>query len=513
MSTRYEAHDDPWALLTQIESVALSDHDTPGAFAAQLADEQRWTMGQAIRVMAEYRRFLVLTQLGGRKVCPSQAVDEVWHLHLTQTRAYERLCSTVFGRFLHHEPSRGGATEDARHRDMYTRTLERYREVFGAAPPSDIWPDANVRFARPTPKAPTERTSLTLRLPLTPGRRALLLLTVSLTLGWWLGQGWSSVWATPQSVKPLMAGYAAVLLVVAVCVACWRHRQRVRDDLDPTAYALDPFEAAQMRGGIHCVVETALAEAVAAGRCRLEVLRDRLGRITGARLHHALASDGAGPSHLHPVVATGVAGEDGQLVLRSAVVARLVSTSAAIERRLEKAGLILSPAHGSAGRLLLSVVMAGLLTAAMWILIDSSVQQGPVALLVSLMTVNALLIAVVMMPRLSPEGLRAMYRFRQRHAAVLSGAASDRKTSAPDSGAGSATWVASAVALYGTQALVEDDRFLGINQALAFEPSIFGVHRGGSLGYAGGDAAPGGCGAADAGCGGGGCGGGGCGGG
>src|SRR5262249_47420226 len=75
------------------------------------------------------------------------AVDAAWHLHLTYTRSYwQRLCGGVLGRPLHHDPSRGGPDEAARHRHMYSRTLAAYREAFGQEPPADIWPPAGERF-------------------------------------------------------------------------------------------------------------------------------------------------------------------------------------------------------------------------------------------------------------------------------------------------------------------------------------------------------------------------------
>ena len=79
---------------------------------------------------------------------PSDAVDQVWHLHLLDTRAYwEYLCSDLIGRPIYHTPSRGGETERRRYRERYVATLERYRTVFGDEPPRDIWPNAGERFA------------------------------------------------------------------------------------------------------------------------------------------------------------------------------------------------------------------------------------------------------------------------------------------------------------------------------------------------------------------------------
>ena len=46
--------------------------------------------------------------------------------------------------------SRGGASEDAKHHEMYRRTLEVYREVFGQPPPPELWSDVERRFGHDT---------------------------------------------------------------------------------------------------------------------------------------------------------------------------------------------------------------------------------------------------------------------------------------------------------------------------------------------------------------------------
>src|SRR5688500_5011165 len=80
-------------------------------------------------------------------MCPSEDVDQVWHLHLTFTRSYwEDLCPRVLGRSLHHGPTRGGPQEREKHHRMYEQTLESYRRFFGEAPPAGLWPPVEQRF-------------------------------------------------------------------------------------------------------------------------------------------------------------------------------------------------------------------------------------------------------------------------------------------------------------------------------------------------------------------------------
>ena len=123
------------------------------SFAARLARENRWDAGHSDRVIAEYKRFCYLAITAGHEVTPSDAVDQVWHLHLTYSRDYWGVfCPHVLGADLHHGPTAGGATEKARYYEQYAATLDAYEDAFGAPPPPDIWPAAARRFGK-DPKA------------------------------------------------------------------------------------------------------------------------------------------------------------------------------------------------------------------------------------------------------------------------------------------------------------------------------------------------------------------------
>lgn len=136
------------ALMQQLDALSI---DPPGVrlrFVDRLARDNGWTRGYAARVMREYRRFLLLAATAGHQVTPSDAVDQAWHQHLAYSRSYwDDLCGRVLGFALHHGPTAGGAAEDRRYADQYTRTLASYAATFGAAPPADIWPDVTTRFA------------------------------------------------------------------------------------------------------------------------------------------------------------------------------------------------------------------------------------------------------------------------------------------------------------------------------------------------------------------------------
>ena len=134
-----------WLSLRQFP---LDDPAHAVPFSTRLRCEQGWSSAFTSRVLDEYRRFLFLTATHDELIVPSEAVDQAWHLHMLDTRAYwDELCGRAAGRPIHHTPSRGGATEDTRHADAYEATLRCYREAFDEPPPADIWPSAHERFA------------------------------------------------------------------------------------------------------------------------------------------------------------------------------------------------------------------------------------------------------------------------------------------------------------------------------------------------------------------------------
>ena len=110
-------------------------------FARRLGRKQGWGKRHTYSVIEEYRRFLYLAATGDRPVTPSDDVDAAWHLHLTYTRHYwDELCGRILGKSLHHDPTEGGAAQQAHFRDQYAATLARYEIVFGEPAPPGVWP-------------------------------------------------------------------------------------------------------------------------------------------------------------------------------------------------------------------------------------------------------------------------------------------------------------------------------------------------------------------------------------
>ena len=116
-------------------------------FAARLSSENRWSDEHTALVIQEYKRFCFLAMTAAHEVTPSDAVDQVWHLHLTYSRDYwQEFCPDILGADLHHGPTAGGSDEQSRYYDQYAATLAAYEAAFNEPPPLDIWPDAARRF-------------------------------------------------------------------------------------------------------------------------------------------------------------------------------------------------------------------------------------------------------------------------------------------------------------------------------------------------------------------------------
>jgi len=96
----------------------------------------------AERGIEEYKKFLVLIKNHPKaSLTPSYIIDEVWHNHILDTKAYAKTCDKFFGKYLHHNPGFGTSTEEHKvFDDQYTTTLKLYRQKFGD-PSKYFWPN------------------------------------------------------------------------------------------------------------------------------------------------------------------------------------------------------------------------------------------------------------------------------------------------------------------------------------------------------------------------------------
>lgn len=91
---------------SRLDRCPLDDPSSPRPMSLRLSFEQGWTMEFTARVLEEYRRFLSLAATASTPMTPSVIVDEAWHVHLLYSRSYWTMCDEVFGRPLHHDPTR-----------------------------------------------------------------------------------------------------------------------------------------------------------------------------------------------------------------------------------------------------------------------------------------------------------------------------------------------------------------------------------------------------------------------
>ena len=125
-------------LWNRIAGFPLDDPSSLFPYSKKLATEQNWTEDLALRVIAEYKKFLYLAIAEPDGASPSPIVDEAWHLHITYTEGYADFCTAVAGRFIHHHPSKGGAEEKERHKKWYAQSLDNYAKHFDYKPQSII---------------------------------------------------------------------------------------------------------------------------------------------------------------------------------------------------------------------------------------------------------------------------------------------------------------------------------------------------------------------------------------
>lgn len=260
---------DQQALWQRLQELRLDDPAAAQPFSVRLARENGWSLRFSQRVVEEYQRFLLLATTAG-PACPSEAVDEAWHLHLCYTRSYwNDLCRDLLGQPLHHLPTEGGAEQLAHHCDMYAATLANYRRTFNREPPADIWPDAEHRFANRGAMR-VERSHYWL-VPKPQLAAKLRKLGERLRPALWLG-GIAVLPMLGANFNPLdfsgvdfLKFYAITLAATIVGGLAIRRILRMPDDQTPLPQ-LDAYECAVLAGGEELAMQVAVSELVVGGQ-------------------------------------------------------------------------------------------------------------------------------------------------------------------------------------------------------------------------------------------------------
>ncbi|MFT6922326.1 MAG: hypothetical protein ACJA1C_001328 [Crocinitomicaceae bacterium] len=138
-----ESEKELWNLINSFE---IDDEHSVFPFSERLARDNNWKLEFSIRTIAEYKKFIFLICITDHPLTPSDAVDQVWHLHLLYTQSYWKEFMPLIGREIHHGPTKGGNEERTKYTNCYGMLKTRYVEVFGEEFPKDIWPSDKIRF-------------------------------------------------------------------------------------------------------------------------------------------------------------------------------------------------------------------------------------------------------------------------------------------------------------------------------------------------------------------------------
>ncbi|WP_157268000.1 glycine-rich domain-containing protein [Azohydromonas aeria] len=93
-----------------------------------------WTLDRAEKAVESYKRYMAVTKaLGGVQLVPNADIDEIWHMHILDTRAYMKDCTELFGEYLHHFPYFGMLGEENKQQWLAVQTQSEalWQEMFG----------------------------------------------------------------------------------------------------------------------------------------------------------------------------------------------------------------------------------------------------------------------------------------------------------------------------------------------------------------------------------------------
>jgi len=99
-------------------------------------EDTQWSQAQAELAELEYKRMLTLLLWNPglpHPIVPARLVDEIWHHHLLDSRAYHADMQALFGDYLHHFPYLGLRTEESRRLKLeaFELSCRLYERTFG----------------------------------------------------------------------------------------------------------------------------------------------------------------------------------------------------------------------------------------------------------------------------------------------------------------------------------------------------------------------------------------------
>jgi hypothetical protein len=95
--------------------------------------QNEWSLERVQKAVNKYKRYMAVTKaLGGIQLVPDGDIDEIWHMHILDTRAYIKDCDELFGEYLHHYPYFGMLGEENEHQwlNVQSKSESLWRELF-----------------------------------------------------------------------------------------------------------------------------------------------------------------------------------------------------------------------------------------------------------------------------------------------------------------------------------------------------------------------------------------------
>ncbi len=96
----------------------------------------QWDLNRAEAAVQNYKRYMAVTKaLDGVQLVPNGDIDEIWHMHILDTRAYMKDCDELFGEYMHHFPYFGMLGEENKRQwiDVQAKSESLWQEIFGEA--------------------------------------------------------------------------------------------------------------------------------------------------------------------------------------------------------------------------------------------------------------------------------------------------------------------------------------------------------------------------------------------
>ncbi len=442
-------------LWQNIQELTLAEIDAELPFEAKLAYQCHWTMEFSRRVIGEYRRFLYLTQVATSPIAPPGAVDQAWHLHLLQTHFYwDVMCHGLFGKKLHHTPTRSGAGGRAADATRYDNALRAYREAFGTEPPPDIWPVADKPELSISKTRPASSNQQIGRSSVPVHRFLALAMVILAGLATWLSK--PQIRQVLADVDPV---YQVLLFGTALVTSFLALNLWARKEARPKN--IDAFEAALLHRGENHMLNTALIRLVDLDLVTF-VTNGRTGD-NGTALCRLASEAATPPIALDPI--------------ESVVLALLTSTPCGLDElsrkarssvtrsrtRLQAAGLWGQAEFVSVERLLCGLIAVTFTTlSAIMLDVPGSLSYWKF-IVFGLATWPLVVLAVILWPMftgtpgVTRDGKASLKLEQGRNAMGRDSSFSARsRASLP-------TNLAMQFALFGSKAVIQDKRFYGIN--------------------------------------------------